>query len=119
MEAMTMFERHFSPEQLSQLEERRARLGDESIKLAEQQWSELIEQAEAARTAGLDPSAPEVQALWRRWQDLIREFTGGDPGITRSLEAMYKAEGAQQASRGALNPELMDYMARAGRSTGD
>jgi DNA-binding transcriptional MerR regulator len=116
MEAMRMFERYFTHEQLSQLEERRRDLGDDAIARSEQQWADLIGEAEAARAAGLDPASPEVQALWRRWQDLIQQFTGGDPTIFRSLQSMYAQEGAPAASRGSVNTEVMDYMARAGKA---
>jgi DNA-binding transcriptional MerR regulator len=113
MEAMTMFERYFTPEQLEELQERHRRLGDEAIKHGEQQWAELIQEAEAARQAGVDPASPELQGLWQRWQALIEQFTGGDPGIYRSLQNMYETEGIQQASRGSVSPELMAYMQRA------
>jgi MerR family transcriptional regulator, thiopeptide resistance regulator len=48
-----------------------------------------------------------------RWEDLISQFTGGDPGIRASLQKMYETEGPKQASRGMVDPELMEYMERA------
>ena len=42
--------------------------------------------------AGTDPSNERVQALARRWMELVREFTGGDPGIERSLNNMWRQE---------------------------
>jgi DNA-binding transcriptional MerR regulator len=113
MEAMAMFERYYTPEQLAQLEQRRQMLGDEAIKHAEQEWAELIQEAEAARQAGLDPASAAVQALWRRWQALVEQFTGGDPGIRQSLQRMYETEGPGQASHGMVSSELMAYIQRA------
>ena len=37
---------------------------------------------------------------------------GGDPGITASLKRMYEQEGAPKASRGAMSPELSEYVQR-------
>ncbi|MFL6057553.1 MAG: TipAS antibiotic-recognition domain-containing protein, partial [Rubrobacteraceae bacterium] len=39
-----------------------------------------------------DPSNERVQALAARWMALVEEFTGGDPGIERSLGNMWRQE---------------------------
>lgn len=71
---------------------------------------------------GTDPSSESVQALARRWrlaqsatpqEPLIAEFTGGDPGVERSLSQMYQQEGAEVASRGAVDSAVMEYMSKA------
>jgi hypothetical protein len=66
---------------------------------------------------GSDPTAKLVQALARRWLDLIQEFTGGDGGIEQSLQTMYQQEGVEAASRGAVvEPEataMWEFMGRA------
>jgi len=113
LEAMKMFERHYTPAQLAQLEERRQMLGGDAIKRAEQQWAELIAEAEAARSAGLDPASERGLDLARRWKDLVSQFTGGDDGIRRSVQRMYETEGVESASRGMVSAELMEYMGRA------
>ena len=41
---------------------------------------------------GTDPADPRVQELARRWMGLVAEFTGGDPGITASVKAMWRNE---------------------------
>jgi MerR family transcriptional regulator, thiopeptide resistance regulator len=61
-------------------------------------------------TNGTDPASESVQALARRWLELIQEFTGGDPGIEKSLNTMYREEGTEVASRGAVNSAVMEYM---------
>jgi hypothetical protein len=48
-----------------------------------------------------------------RWEDLISQFTGGDPGIRQSLQNMYESEGPKEASRGMVDPELMSWMNEA------
>ncbi|MDQ3241175.1 MAG: TipAS antibiotic-recognition domain-containing protein [Actinomycetota bacterium] len=113
MEAMTMIEKHYTPDQLSQLEARRRDLSEEGMQKAQEDWTELIAAVEAERQRGTDPADPRVQELATRWQALVEAFTGGDPGIERSLHSMYEQEGVQAASRGALDEELMAYVGRA------
>ena len=110
LEVMTKMERYYTPEQL---EQRRSELGDEAIRHAEQEWSELIDAVEVERARGADPAGPRMQELARRWQDLIEQFTGGDPGIRRSLQKMYEQEGVETASRGMVSAELAEYVQRA------
>jgi hypothetical protein len=80
-------------------------------------WRSNASGAEAHRDAGTDPSDPEVRALAERWRDLtertIARFTGGDPGITESLGRMYKEEGPERASRGTVDADLLEYVAKA------
>jgi len=73
----------------------------------------LIAEAEAARSAGLDPASAPVLELARRWKDLDSQFTGGDTGIRQSLQRMYETEGVERASRGGVSAELMAYIGRA------
>jgi DNA-binding transcriptional MerR regulator len=112
IEVMTMSEQYYTPEQLAQLEQRRQALGEEGMAKAQQDWADLIAEMDAEREAGTDPSEARVQALADRWQDLIGRFTGGDPGITASLKRMYEEQGAPKASRGAMSPELSEYVQR-------
>ena len=41
------------------------------------------------------------------------QFTGGDPGIRQSLGRMYREEGVERASRGAVSTDLAAYVGRA------
>jgi DNA-binding transcriptional MerR regulator len=113
MEAMSMFEKYYTPEQLAQLEQRRQDLGEDAIEAVETEWKELYAQVRAHREAGTDPAEPAVQRLVTRSGELIRMFTGGDPGIAASLRRMYETEGPQRASRGMAAPEDLEYLERA------
>jgi MerR family transcriptional regulator, thiopeptide resistance regulator len=113
IEGMTMAEQHYTPEQLAQLDERRRALGEDGMARAQQEWADLIAEAEAERAKGTDPSDPRVQAIAARWQELVERFTGGDPGIRASLQRMYETEGAERASHGMVSPQLMEWMGRA------
>jgi DNA-binding transcriptional MerR regulator len=116
LEAMSMFEKYYTPEQLTQLEQRRQALGEDAIKAVENEWTELFAQLRQHRLAGDPPSDPEVQALRRRASELIQMFTGGDPEIAASLKRMYEQEGPERASRGIADPEDLAYLEAASRS---
>lgn len=118
IEVMTRMERYYTPEQLQQLEQRRQTLGAEAIERVQQEWAELYAELERYRAAGVDPAAPEVQALARRSGELIELFTGGDPGIRASLQRLYEEQGPERASRGMITPELHEYLARANAARG-
>jgi hypothetical protein len=110
---MSMFEKYYTPEQLEQLEERRQTLGEDAIKAVEQEWKDLYAQVRTHREKGTDPADPEVQSLVRRSGELIRMFTGGDPGIEAGLKRMYEQEGPARASRGVADPADLEYLERA------
>ncbi len=113
MEAMAMSERYYTPEQQDTLRQRREALAAEGMRAAEQRWVDLIADAEAQRAAGTDPADPRMQAIARRWRDLIEQFTGGDPAMRDSLGRMYREQGVETASRGAVSGELVEYVGRA------
>jgi len=115
MEAMTVIESYYTPEQLEQLKKRREEVGEERIAQAPSDWEALTAEVRAAKEKGLDPADPRVQALARRWQGLIDEFTGGDPGIAQSLAKLWKEQGANLAAQyGSVHdPSLAEYIGKA------
>lgn len=114
MDMMERIERHYTPEQLRKLRERREALGEERIVQGQNEWGELIALVREEMDKGSDPASPAVQALARRWQALVEEFTGGDPGITRSLASVYRNEpDLHNRFRNVPDPEMMQFMARA------
>jgi MerR family transcriptional regulator, thiopeptide resistance regulator len=110
---MIMSESYYTTQQQEQLAERRRALGDDGMAAAERNWAELIADVRAEKAAGTDPSDPRMLELARRWRELIERFTGGDDGIRQSLARMYREQGAQTASRGMVDPELMEYVGQA------
>jgi MerR family transcriptional regulator, thiopeptide resistance regulator len=113
LEAMSMFEKYYTPEQLEQLEQRRQALGEDAIKAVEQEWKDVYAQVRSHRERGTDPADPAVQKLVKRSRELIRMFTGGDPGIEAGLKRMYEREGPARASRGVADPADIEYLERA------
>ena len=112
MEAMQMFEKYYTEEQLRQIEERRQVVGEERIQQVQEEWPRLIAEVRAEMEKGTDPASEPVQRLAQRWMGLIREFTGGNPGIQQSLNRMYKEEPAMQTRTG-IDPALSEYIGKA------
>ncbi len=115
MESMAMIEKHFSSEQLDALKKREEGLGPEVIQAAQEEWPRLIASVKDAMKKGVDPGSEEVQALAKRWQELIQAFSGGDQEIEGSLAKMYQAEPDQAAKQG-LDPALFQYIGTAMRA---
>lgn len=106
-------EKHYTSEQLEQLERRKHEVGEERIREVEAEWPRLIEQVEAEMAAGTDPADERVQELANRWMGLVEEFTGGDPGIRESLGNMYQQEESVCGMDTAHMRELMAYVGGA------
>jgi MerR family transcriptional regulator, thiopeptide resistance regulator len=113
IEVMTRMERYYTPEQLERLAERAEAFGEEGLARAQEDWARLIAEVEAERNAGTDPADPRLTPLVERWNALIEQFTGDDPGIRASLQRLYETEGPERASRGAVGAETMAYAKRA------
>ncbi|MCC6697901.1 MAG: MerR family transcriptional regulator [Candidatus Hydrogenedentes bacterium] len=113
IEVTNMLNRYYTEEQLESLRQRRESFGQDRIRQAEQDWAALIEEARTAMANGEDPEGACAQTLAKRWWNLIQQFTGGDPGISQSLNRMYQEEGPETASRGMVDQGLFEYMNKA------
>jgi MerR family transcriptional regulator, thiopeptide resistance regulator len=114
-ESPAMTESYYTPEQLAQLKQRAGQLGPDAIRAAEQEWPQLIAKAQALMDAGAPPADPQVQAVARRWKELVDAFTGGDPGIAESLGNLWKEKGPEMAGKMNLpfDPKLFAFIAQA------
>jgi DNA-binding transcriptional MerR regulator len=112
LEMLTMFEKYLTPDQLDTLAERKEQLGPEAIAAVEAEWPQLIAAVRAAMERGVDPAAPELRPLVDRWQELVRQFTGGDAAIGDGVRRMYAAEPSARQRTG-LDEGLMTYVSRA------
>jgi DNA-binding transcriptional MerR regulator len=110
VEAMTMVEQYYTPEQLETLAQRRDALGPEGMEQAQRDWEAVYADLDALREAGVDPADPRAQEVGRRAQELISAFTGGDPAMLASLKKVYENEDPQTVSRGMVSPERQAYM---------
>jgi DNA-binding transcriptional MerR regulator len=81
------FNKFYSDEQKTKLAERGKNWTAEDQNKATEAWNTLF--ADIRSSMDKDPSSPEAQALVKRWDDLIGQFTQGDSGITSSLNNAY------------------------------
>jgi MerR family transcriptional regulator, thiopeptide resistance regulator len=110
-----MTESYYTPEQLAQLKQRADQIGPGCIQAAEQEWPQLIAKAQALMEEGAAPGDARVQAVARRWKELVEAFTGGDPGIAASLGKMWKEKGPELAGKmnRGFDPKLFAYIGKA------
>jgi DNA-binding transcriptional MerR regulator len=112
IEVMRMFEKYFTPEQVEWLKERRGKIGEAHIREVEAEWPRLIAAVRAEMQKGTDPASPQVQALARRWVELVNEFTAGKPDIGRGVARLYSEEPSVRAKTD-LDAEVFTYVSRA------
>lgn len=113
IEATTMFEKYYSPEQLVELQKRADSLGADGLQKAQDDWGQLIAEVKVEMQKGTDPRSERAKQLASRWQDLIQQFTGGDPAIADSLKKMYAEQGKAKASRGMIDDAVSSYIQKA------
>lgn len=111
IEVMKMTEEYYTPEQMEKLKKQGELLGAEKIKEVENEWPRLIAKVRTELEKGSSPESPEVQALARRWKELVNLFTGGDSGITRSAERYY-GKNPERAAEFGIDKELWQYISK-------
>ncbi|HET6764364.1 MAG TPA: MerR family transcriptional regulator [Longimicrobiaceae bacterium] len=112
IEATTMFDKYFTPEQQEQVRQRGEQVGSERIREVEAEWPRLIAEVREAIDRGDDPAGEHAQGLARRWMGLVGEFTGGDPGLSRSLGEMYQGQPEVRQQYG-LDPDMFQFIGAA------
>jgi MerR family transcriptional regulator, thiopeptide resistance regulator len=112
IEAIAMYEKHFTPEEMERIKKRGEVVGAERIKEVEAEWPKLIAEVRAEMEQGTDPKSPKVQALAKRWMALVNEFTGGDNQIAQKVKKMYNEE-PQVQQRSGLDPKIFAYVNEA------
>jgi DNA-binding transcriptional MerR regulator len=103
IEEMTMLEtlqeKYFTPEQLQTIKQGREQAGPEKLNHMQESWAELIALIRTEMEQGTDPADPKVQALARRWQELVTWSTGGDPGIKEAMNRLWEEQGDALAAQ--------------------
>jgi MerR family transcriptional regulator, thiopeptide resistance regulator len=115
IESMATLEREFTAEELADITARGERLGRDHVRAVEREWPGLIARMRAAMLRGDDPASADVAAIARRWRELVREFTGGNPEIARKVREGY-ANDPERMKRAGLDPTLFAYANRAIRA---
>lgn len=114
MEVDETVQEYFSQEQLTELAERRERVGERAVADVEAGWRNLLPRVSAAVESGMDPADPQAQAMAEEWAALLGQFHGGNAGLARSLYQM-QAENADRIEQeyGGPSAAQLDFISRA------
>jgi DNA-binding transcriptional MerR regulator len=103
IEEMTMLEamaeKYFTPEQLQAIKAGREKAGKEVLERMQQTWADLIALVRTEMEKGTDPAHARVQALARRWQDLVHQSSLGDPEILEAMKRLWEEQGDALAAQ--------------------
>jgi len=109
LEAMTMYEKHLTPDQIQDVEARHSAAGEEALR----EWDASVAGLRAEMNAGTSPEDPKVAALVKRWHQAGAAFmpTDDEAAHTGILKVLH--EDPQALEDHGLDPELFAYMGHA------
>lgn len=109
LEHMTMYDKYFSQEELTQLP-----IYTQADDV-EPEWQALVAQVQALMDVGIDPADPQVQVLATQWMAMVRRDTGNNPILFAKLNAMHEHEPSVQERTG-ISPQLMTFILAASKA---
>ena len=80
---------YYSEEAREKIAQRMQETPKEVVEQGQRDWTALIAQVEEAASRGEDPGSETAGALVQRWQELVRQFTGGDASIHQGLNRLW------------------------------
>ncbi len=108
LEAMTMYEKHLTPEQLQQVNANHQAAGD-----AATMWQAALDGLRVEMEAGTDPADPKVKALAEKWHDAAAAFMpAGDEAAHQAMMKMLHDEPQARKDHG-LDDALFTFLGRA------
>jgi DNA-binding transcriptional MerR regulator len=107
MEAITMLEKHLTPEQLQAVRAHHQQ-DRESGGAISQAWRDLFAGIQSHIDAGDDPAIAPVQALAEKWRALVATSTKGDAAFARSVKTLYD-ESPQARERVGMSTAVWEY----------
>ena len=117
MEVMMEVQKYYTPEQREQIKKRGEEADWDEIERRQKEWSQILEEAEAAMKAGTPAADPKARVLARRYQELGRwfaaGFTGGDRGLEESLNRVWGEKGDELHAAYGKGPEVDQYLIQA------
>lgn len=109
-------EKYYSEEARANIDARKKEWNPELQEQVSKQWTELFREVEAALSE--DPGSAKAQALAARWKTLVEGFTGGDPEVTKGLNALWQDKAnwpvsARQQMKPYGNPKVWEFIQKA------
>lgn len=108
--------KYYSESAQAKIEERKSLWSPELQERVTGDWQELTADIESAIREGVAPSDERAQKLAARWNDLIEEFTGGDPEIRAGLGKLYADQAGWQDRvqwKAPYSDEVRNYILEA------
>lgn len=106
--------KYYSEEAQAKVDERKKLWSPELQERVTQDWSNLVTDIEAAMKDGTAPEDEKAQVLANRWQNLINQFTGGDPEIQKGLNKMYADQAYWQTEwKKPYSDEVQNFIVEA------
>lgn len=109
LEQMSMYDKYFSQEELTQLP-----IYTQAEEV-EPEWQHLVAQVQALIDAGVAPDDAQAQALSQRWMAMVKRDTGGNPVLFAKLNTMHEQEPAVQERTG-ITPAMMAFILAASKA---
>lgn len=109
LEHMTMYDKYFSQEELTQLP-----IYTQADDV-EPEWQALVAQVQALMDAGTDPDDSQAQVLATQWMAMVRRDTGNNPILFAKLNAMHEHESSVQERTG-ISPQMMTFILAASKA---
>lgn len=109
LEHMTMYDKYFSQEELTQLP-----IYTQADDV-EPEWQVLVAQVQALMDAGTDPGDSQAQVLATQWMAMVRRDTGNNPILFAKLNAMHEHEPSVQERTG-ISPQMMTFILAASKA---
>lgn len=106
LELMTMYDTHFTADELERLPFYRPDAEREA------QWRALADEADDLMQRDVPPQDAAARDLARRWMIALERDTAGDPTLLGKLDAMHREEPALQTQLG-ITPPMAAYVQRA------
>lgn len=105
LELMTMYEKYFTSEEMTLLEQRRR----DAVPDLDTRWATLVSAMRALMQRGVAPAHADAQARVSEWTALVEATVGNDPALMIKMDAMTRNETAAQVQTG-VDPVLLDYV---------
>lgn len=109
LEHMTMYDKYFSQEELTQLP-----IYTQADDV-EPEWQALVAQVQALMDAGTDAGDPQAHVLATQWMAMVRRDTGNNPILFAKLNAMHEHEPSVQERTG-ISPQMMTFILAASKA---
>ena len=109
-----LFNQYYTKEQRQYLDERAQTIGEDKIQQVQKDWQDLFAAVEVEMNKGTEPTDEKVLVLAKRWTELFESFTGGNSGITHSLNNMVQGEySTMQQQFDFPDARLFEYIGKA------